>query len=163
MPAINATVIGSLVLTAQTVTPSDGSVVNASVANSAGILATKLQQQYTKLYAQASATTASTITIPIHLVRGATCTLDSIKAGSVVANVGAATVTIDLKKNGTTVLSAVITLDNANTARVPEAGTITTAGGVADDLYELVITATAGGGTLATGLFVQVVINEDPR
>lgn len=133
-------------------------VVNAAVSASADITSTKLEMQRSFTYSQNG--TAASATIPIHVVYGATCSLVSIKAVSIVANIGAATVTVDLKKNGSSVLSAVITLDSANTARVAESGTITTAGGVAGDLYELVIVATAGGGTLATGLGVTVIWSE---
>jgi hypothetical protein len=76
----------------------------------------------------------------------------SVKAGSIAIAVGAATVTVDVKKNNVSILTAVITLDTGNTARVAEAGTILTASAVAGDTYELVIVATAGGGTLAHGV-----------
>jgi hypothetical protein len=39
-------------------------------------------------------------------------TVVAFVAGAVVPNVGAATVTVNLLKNGTTVLSAVVTLNN---------------------------------------------------
>jgi hypothetical protein len=70
-------------------------------------------------------------------------------------------VTVDLRKNGTTVLSAVITLNNANTARVAVAGALSVTTLVAGDVLE-VVTATAGGGTLATGVFAIVTVNEMP-
>lgn len=136
----------------------DSTIVNADVSASADILSTKLEMQRSFTYSQNG--TAASVTIPVHMVYGATCSLVSIKAGSIVANIGAATVTVDLKKNGSSVLSAVITLNSSSTARIPQAGTITTAGGVADDFYELVIVATAGGGTLATGLAVTVIWSE---
>ena len=136
----------------------DSTVVNADVSASADITSTKLEMQRSFTYSQNG--TAASVTVPIHIVYGATCSLVSIKAGSVAACIGNSTVTVDLKKNGSSVLSAVITLDNANTARVAEAGTITTAGGVAGDFYELVIVATVGTGTLATGLGVTVIWSE---
>jgi hypothetical protein len=43
------------------------------------------------------------------------------------------------------------------------AGTVTTATLAAGDLLEVVITATAGGGTLATGVFCQVVTDESAQ
>ena len=72
------------------------------------------------------------------------------------------TVTVDVKKNGVSVLTAVITLDSANTARIAEDGTLDS-GEVTlavDDLLEIVIVATVGTGTLATGPFVDVVVEE---
>lgn len=122
--------------------------------------AASVVQRYRQSYSQANAT-ATTETRVIHVARGATGTVKSFRAGSIVANIGAATVTIDLKKNNVSVLSAVITLDSGNTARVPEAGTITSAAYSVDDWFEIVITATAGGGTLATGLYVEAEFEED--
>lgn len=139
--------------------PSAGSVRNAGVAADAAIQATKLQHQYVQHYFKTG--TAATETVPIHVAYGATGTIVAIKAGSIAIAVGAATVTIDLKKNGTTCLSAVITLDSGNTARVVEAGTLTVTDYVTGDFFELVITATAGGGTIPTGLGVVVVFRED--
>jgi hypothetical protein len=75
--------------------------------------------------------------------------------------VGGATVTVDVKKNGATVLSSVITLDSGNTARIMENGTLSGTTLAAGDFLEAVIVATAGGGTIPTGLLVQVIIDED--
>ena len=78
-----------------------------------------------------------------------------------VAALTTATVTVDLKKNGTTVLTGVITLDNGNTAYIPEAGSLGTATYGNDDVLTLVIVAAASGGTLPTGLGVTVILRED--
>lgn len=137
---------------------SSGSITNAMVSASADILSTKLEMQKSITYGQNG--TASSVTVPIHCVYGATGVVLSLKAGSIVANIGAATVTVDLKKNGTTMLSGVITLDNSNTARVAEAGSLSVTSLAAGDLLEIVTVATAGGGTLATGLFVTLTWSE---
>ena len=134
-------------------------VSNANVAAGAAIATDKLRHKHRKTYAQSG--TAASVTIPIHHVIGATADNLSCKAGSIAIAVGAATVTIDLKKNGTTVLTGVTTLDTGNTARVGEALGVNVFSAVTGDLYELVITATAGGGTLPTGLFVEFEIDED--
>ena len=78
------------------------------------------------------------------------------------AAVGAATVTIDLQKNGVSVLSAVINITSALAANVYIDASITTTTYVADDVFKIVITATAGGGTLPTGLYVQLTTDENP-
>lgn len=140
--------------------PPANSIDNAAIETAAGILATKLQHQYKPTFSQ-NGTAGSVGAQVIHIVRGATGTLVRFRAGSIVANVGAATVTVDLKKNGTTMLSAVITLDSANTAYVPEDATLAASALVADDVLSVTIVATAGGGTLATGLFVEAEIRED--
>jgi hypothetical protein len=136
-----------------------GVVTDDSVSGSAAIAVAKLLHQRVKTYAQPN-TTATSETRCIHIVRGTSGTIKGFTAGTIVACSGAATITIDLKKNGSSVLASVITLDNANTARVVEDGAISSASVVVGDWLEVVITATAGGGTLGTGLGVQLVIDE---
>lgn len=148
-------------LRAKTFVPSDGAISNQHIAAAAAIAASKLVHQHRATYSQPN-TTATTETRTIHCVRGATGTIKEIAVGSIVANVGAATVTVDLRKNGTTVLTGVVTLNNTHTARQNVTGTLAGAGVVAGDDLDIVITATAGGGTLATGVFVAVTIDEDP-
>lgn len=137
--------------------PPAGSIADAAVAAGAGIGASKLVHQHRLHYNQNG--TAATATVPIHVARGTGTILD-VRAGTIAACAGAATIEIDLKKNGTTVLSGTITLDNANTNRVAESGTLSVTSLVAGDWLELVITATAGGGTLGTGLLVSVTVEE---
>ena len=98
-------------------------------------------------------------------VANAPGTVQSFAAGVLVAAAGAATYTLDLKKNGTTVLTAVITLDNANAINVVEAGTVVSSGVedyVAGDVFTVVTVATAGGGTLPQGVFFRAVFEEGP-
>jgi hypothetical protein len=97
---------------------------------------------------------------PDFFVHGASATINSFKAGSVTACVGAATITVDLKKNGTSVLSAPITLNSSSTAYVVQSGTVTTTSLVAGDVLEVVVTATAGGGTLGNGVFAVAQVDE---
>jgi hypothetical protein len=137
------------------------SVGASQIEDDAGIEYTKSQQKFVLTYAQDG--TIASATVPIHIVHGAAGGVIAVKAGSITACAGAATVTVDLKKNGTSVLAAVITLDSGNTARVPEDGTLVAdPSDAADDFFELVVVATAGGGTLGTGLCVSVAFYEDP-
>ncbi len=145
-------------LQAQTLIPSAGCVRNEHLAADAALAATKMQHRHRKFISQSG--TAVTATNPIHVVQGATGTINFIKAGSIGVAAGAATVTIDLKKNGVSILTGVITLDSSNTARVLEAGTLSSSSVVVGDFLELVITATLAGGTLPTGLIVEVEIDE---
>jgi hypothetical protein len=69
-------------------------------------------------------------------------------------------VTVDLRKNGTTILTSVITISVAQAAYARVAGAIASAAYIAGDVFELVVTATAGGGTLPQGLFVDTVLRE---
>jgi hypothetical protein len=83
--------------------------------------------------------------------------------GSIAKAIGDSTVTVDVKKNGTSVLSSVVTLNSSNTARIAVAATIdgTQDDLVAGDWLEVVITISAGTGTLPTGVFVQVEVDQD--
>jgi hypothetical protein len=144
--------------------PPNGSIANAAIAAAPGnyVDSDKLEAQRTLGWAQPN-TAATSETRTLHVVYGLTGQVAAFQAGSIAACIGAATVTIDLKKNGVSILSAPITLNSSNTARVAVAGTVTTAALAENDWLEVVITATAGGGTLATGVFCQAVLAEDPQ
>jgi len=149
-------------LQAQTMTIPSNTVTNASVQAAAGIAATKLQKRTYARYFTATGTAVATIRIPIHRVKGATGTINSFKCGNTVLNIGAATISIQLKKNGSNILSAATVLDTGNTAYVAEdAAGFTSSSLVAGDILEADITATAGGGTLGQGLFIIAEIDED--
>lgn len=138
-----------------------GSVSNAGVAADADIAASKMTHYHYPLWSQPN-TTATAETRTLHKAVAAGEVL-SVWAGSIAKAVGDSTVTIDFKKNGTTILSSTIVLDNANTNRVAEAGSISgTATYVAGDWFEAVITISAGTGTLPTGVAVGMKIEEDP-
>ena len=92
---------------------------------------------------------------------GATAEIQSVRAGVVVAAVGDSTVTIDLYKNGASILSAPIVLDNTNTAYTEETGTLSSDDLVQGDCLEVVVTVSAGTGTLPQGLYVEVDVHED--
>ena len=97
-------------------------LTDAGVSSSAGIGTAKLKHRYRANFNQPN-TTATTETRVVHVARVAG-TIRDFLAGSIVSCIGAATIVLDLKKNGTTVLSSTITLDSGNTARVAEAGTL---------------------------------------
>ena len=93
---------------------------------------------------------------------GATGTLNSVRAQLSVAPIGAATHVIQVKKNGTDILSTAITLDSGNTAFIDETDTgFTSTALVNGDVLEITVTATAGGGTLGQGLHVMIDLDED--
>lgn len=147
-------------LTCKTFSPPASCITDAAVAAAANIDADKLQHRFRVTFNQIHGSVATTERRPVYCAR-TTGVVYSIKAGSVVACSGAATITVDLKKNGTTMLTGVITLDNANTAYIVESGTLSVTSLVAGDMLEIVVVATAGGGTLGQGLFVTVDIDED--
>lgn len=138
-----------------------GGIRDADVAATAGIAHTKLEHQRVVTYGQNG--TAAAATVPIHCVYGATGDVLSVKAGSIAKCTGDSTISVDVKKNGTTILAAPIVLDVGNTARVAEAGTLVASPTLAaGDLLEAVIAVTAGtSNALGTGLWVTVALNED--
>ena len=116
-----------------------------------------------RVYAIDSAATAVTEQKPMHLVIGATATALSFSAALITACVGTATVTIDLKINGTSILSSPITLTSANASRSVVTTGILSPNLTAGQILEIVITATASTGTLGQGLIVTFVLDEDPQ
>jgi hypothetical protein len=131
---------------------------NGDVSSAAAIVGSKLNHYYSQDYAQAN-TAAVDATIVIHVAKAAG-TLLNFDAGSIAIAVGDATCTFDLKKNGTTVLSGVITLDSSNTNYVAEAATLSVTAYVSGDVFTVVVDGTIGTGTLPTGVFCQARFHE---
>jgi hypothetical protein len=73
------------------------------------------------------------------------------------------TCTVDLLKNGTTILSSTIGLASSDTARVAKTGTISNASLVAGDCLEVKVIATHNAGTLPQGVFAEIILNEDAQ
>ena len=157
-------------LSAKTMTVPASSVADLQVAAAANIVTSKVQHKHRHVYGQSG--TATTVTIPVHVVRAttplaggasATATVIDFRAGSIVACIGTATITVDLQKNGSSILTAVITLNSSSTARTPQAATISSGALVAGDWLDAVITATVSTGTLGTGLLVQLEVDESAQ
>ena len=140
--------------------PANVITTSTQVQAGANLSADKTEQRVYPSWTQPN--TASTTETRTLFVARRAGTVNEVIAGSIVAAIGDSTVTLDVKKNGTTILSAVITLDNANTARIIESGSISGAGTfVAGDWFEVVIVATINTGTLPTGVFVQCEVDQD--
>lgn len=124
------------------------------------IPADKTEQRFFPAWSQPNTTaTAETRTLFVARRSG---TLNEVIAGSIAKATGDSTITVDIKKNGTTVLSAVITLDSANTNRIVESGSVSGGGTfVAGDWFEVVIAISAGTGTLPTGVFCQLEVDQN--
>lgn len=149
-------------LSMQTLVPSALSVGNSAIAAAAGISASKLQKRTYADYGQVHGSAATSQRIAIHRVKGATGTINSFKCLTSVLNIGAATISVQLKKNGSNILSAATVLDTGNTAFIAEdAAGFTSTALVAGDVLEVDITATAGGGTLGQGFYCVAEIDED--
>jgi hypothetical protein len=135
------------------------SIGDEQVSASSPLGATKTIHRFAQSLAQAHGTAATTERRVIHRARAAG-TITSFVAGLSVAHTGAATVTANLLKNGTTVLSAVITQNNALAAYAVLTGGISSASYIAGDVFEVALIATAGGGTLGQGVFAQGIFDE---
>lgn len=144
-------------LSATSMQISGNSVGNASVIAGAAIDCTKLQQQVHATYAQARGSAAATARAVIHCCRGAG-SIESLRVGVTQAAVGAATVDTHLKKNGSNVTSAAVQIDSGDAAFAEVTGSFSDDDYVDGDVYEVDITATAGGGTLPQGLYVSLVL-----
>lgn len=140
-------------LSSKILNPPPGSIRNDDIEQNTGVEASKLQHPNRFRYVELSSTTSSTLTIPVYVGIGVTGVLQNFLAGAVVANLSGATVDVDLLKNGTTVLSAPINLNDTHSNYEVVAGTISDTTFTTDDVYEIDVTATAGGGTLSMGLF----------
>ena len=163
-----STIVGNFhvagTLSASAVTLPSGVVLNAQVASNAGINATKIiTRLQIPFYIPGKYSDDAPIakTWPLHVMHAAGTTV-AFKAGSVTADTSTGVLTVDLKKNGTTVLGAVITLDNGNTDMVVEAGSITDATLSAGDLLEITTIVSVAIVDMA-GLYGYVAIDADPQ
>ncbi len=131
-----------------------------AVENAAGIAADKLEHQHVKtMWLSDHATDFAATRRVLHCVYGATADLIEFSAGSTVLAGATTTVTLDLLKNGTTVLTTTVTLDSTNTAYILEDAVILTATAVTGDVLE--VNATITGTNEPKGVFCRLVIRED--
>jgi hypothetical protein len=111
--------------------------------------------------AQVTGTAVVTTTTRIYNVRGSTGNVVEVSAQLTVACIGAATVTVDCKVNGTSILAAAISFGSGDAANAVKVATINTPAVVKGNYVDLVITATAGGGTVGQGITPVVSVDED--
>ena len=126
-------------LEGRTLIPSSGCVANSHVKADAKIDSEKLEHQHRSCYSQGSKITVECEERVIHVVNGLTGSIEAFTAGVVVACTGTATIDVDLLKNGTSILTAVIAIDSGDAAYTPVAGVIATAGIVVGDVLEVTI------------------------
>lgn len=136
-----------------------GSLGDTEFAAGNPLTAAKQQHQFVKGYAQAHGSAAADERRVIHVARGAG-TVVTWRAGPVAAAVGDSTCTVDLTKNGASVLSAVPSIDSGDAAFAKLTGTVSGASYVAGDVFEVVIDATVGTGTLPQGVWGEAVFRE---
>ena len=133
---------------------------NAAVQAAAGINASKLEHQYQPVVSQALGVDAASEARVIHVVKGATADVVAFRAGAVTPAGATTTVTVDLKKNGTTILSGVITLDNSQAAyELESAAGFTSTDLVTGDVLTVHFALT--GSNEPQGCFAQLIVRED--
>jgi hypothetical protein len=131
---------------------------------------TKLKQQLNRLYTQKRGTAVASDTgTVVHVCYPAGSTIGTVvlvQAGICVAGVswaGGGQLTVDVKKNGTTIMSSPIVIDGTTVAFAKVVGAIASASYSNGDVFEVVTVFTAGTGTPAQGLFVQLILREPPQ
>lgn len=150
---------GGMVVTGTMSLP-DGTVTDARVSAAADISASKLEHQHEIVVPCAKVgVDAASESHVAHVVYGATGTILAFKAGAVTVAGASTSVTVDLKKNGTTVLSAVITLNDTQSNYQLVAGTVTTPSLAAGDV--LTVHFTLSGANEPQGVFATLILRED--
>jgi hypothetical protein len=141
--------------------PPAGCIDNAAVDADAAIAASKLQHQYAPNHKQLHGTAVAAKREPIHIVVGTTGEIIDFWCALAVACVGDSTITVNLKKNGSNILSAATVLDSSNVAFAKEeAAGFSSVAVVAGDVLEVDVTVSAGTGTLGQGLIAQLIVQE---
>lgn len=146
------------------ITPADASVTPAKLASGLANMAPLANQRHLQSAKMTQPSTAAAETRWVYRcypVNGAKVT--SFYAGLLVKCTGDSTVTIDLKKNGTSILTTPLVLTSSGTNEIAVQATLATAPTpslVTDDGLTIVVTVSAGTGTLGTGLFAEARIDE---
>lgn len=143
-------------------TPPTGSIGNNAIAVD-GLDRNKLDHEHQVVYSQESSIAVVTKRFPVWFAQAAAVIVNVRASTTNVACTGNATITIQIKKNGTNILSADLVLDSGNTVRVPEAAAGFTSTALAqNDHLEVDVTANAGTGALGQGLLVIVTLEMGP-
>lgn len=137
-----------------------GKLTNTMFSTTDPLVVTK--QEHFQTFPAKQVGTAVTETHFLHRVKGAAGTVLYLSVTNLTACAGGSTVTVDIKKNGTTILSAVVTLDSSTGDEGFEDGILAATALVADDILTAVITAIASGtDALASGVGVELATAED--
>ena len=142
-----------------TLTYPSGQITNEHVSSSAAIDSDKLQHLHKKgtNFALAIGGTPAAYEEIVYVCEAATAAVRGFHA--LLNDTGTGTsVTFDLKKNGTTMLSSVVTITDAGADRAVSDGTLSATALVAGDVLSIVLAQTATTG--AQGPFAWVEIDE---
>lgn len=139
--------------------PSAGSVRDAGVASDAAVSASKLIHQHMRTNSQAGSAVDETKVL--HNAYGAG-TIVGVRVSCASVPAGDATTTVDVKLNGSTILTGVVTLNSSSVLYTQQSGTLLTTSYTAGQVFTSVIDATIGTGTLPTGVSVTLIVRENP-
>lgn len=123
------------------------------------LAAIRQQHQYLRSFAQAHGVAGAAERRAVHVARGAG-TLETVRAGLSVVAAGDSTHSVDVLKNGVSVLSGPASLTSAQAAYAKVTGVVTSAAYAIGDVFEVVVAVAAGTGTLGQGLFVDLAFRE---
>jgi hypothetical protein len=139
----------------------DGAVGDTQASAAFPLGRTKTVHQYDSTYGQPIASAVVDAAIVLHAAND-TGTVVAFRVGIVTPPVGAATIVVDLKKNGASILSSTITLNNATVAYAitSAAFTVSPHTYVANDVFSIDVNETTGGGTQGKGIFVSLIVAE---
>lgn len=148
-------------LTADSINLPDSIVGNQQISAADPIESDKQRHLFAKVYSQEDATSVFDVITCVHvaLVAGEVA---QFQAGFRVPSVGDSVVTVDLKKNGVSILSDIIDIDSSiasYTQVVAGINPVMKAYNVGD-VFEMVVVCTDGTGTPGEGLFAQVAFDE---
>ena len=139
-----------------------GSVTNESVASSAALDADKMQHCYKPgtCFGFAIGGTPTTREELVYVASQA----GTIRAFNALLNVdGSSTsITFDLKKNGTTMLSSVVTVTSSTGDRVPVSGTLSSTTFAADDVLSISMTVSSSTGAQGPYAWIELEENTAP-
>lgn len=133
-----------------------GSVVSASITGP--VDASKLERAKTITYSQPSGADNADATIVVGRIHGTTGTIKTIKAANAVTALNSDTTTVDVKLNGTSLLTGVISIAAADTTTV-KSGTLASSALAVGDILSVVINAT--GTDPGEGIAVFIEFDED--
>lgn len=144
--------------------PPDESIGSDAISSSDPLVEGKTYHRQVAIHSQSSLTAAVDETKVFYKAYRAG-TITQVQVGVTDQAVGDSTVGVDVHKNGVSILSADITLTNADTDYSEQTAGLL--GGVpvafvAGDVFEAVIDATVGTGTLPKGVHIAMVVVEKP-
>lgn len=149
-------------LVAKSFTAPKASIGNDAIASGDPIAGVKLQRGISQVIAQDSDAVAAAQTRTVH-VAVAAGSIQQVSAGCISPCVGDAVITMDVLKNGASILTAAIDITSAQAARALVDATVATTDYAANDVFEISITVSAGTGTLGSGVFVLFAAFEYPQ